>query len=94
MAQFHLTFVLTFVCRESFNRVMENMREIGFLAEEVGQILTILAAVLHIGDIVRCDDVSMSKSSYSNTSILASNSEQSMLTLSNSKIEQNFLCLA
>lgn len=40
------------VDRESFNRVLENMRRIGFHEEEVGQILTILAAVLHVGDIV------------------------------------------
>lgn len=40
------------VHRESYDRVIQNMRKIGFLEEELEQVLSVLAAVLHIGDIV------------------------------------------
>ena len=39
-------------CRMAFSTVMESMESIGFSGAEIDQILTLLAAVLHMGDIV------------------------------------------
>ena len=38
--------------RESFNRVMKSLEEIGFAEEEIKAILTILSGVILLGDIV------------------------------------------
>lgn len=39
--------------RKSFHRVLESMKEIGFSDDEIDQVITVVASVLHIGDIVR-----------------------------------------
>ena len=38
--------------REAFSAVLESMESIGFSNSEVEQIITLLAAILHVGDIV------------------------------------------
>ena len=40
------------VYRDSFDQIEKSMREIGFEWREILQIIAILAAILHIGDIV------------------------------------------
>ena len=40
------------IYREAFSAVLESMESIGFSSSEVDQIITLLAAILHIGDIV------------------------------------------
>ena len=41
-----------FLCRQKFAEVTQSMKAIGFVDEEINQVVAILAAILHIGGIV------------------------------------------